>query len=151
MSPPITQTDRIELPKDTLVAKVGENGLTADVEGLSLYYAPAGKGYLIASSQGSNHLLVFERSGQHEHVLTVDPQAGRFGDIDETDGIDVSNEATSDLFPDGLLVVQDGKNEGGQNFKFFAWKDVAGGRLLIDTSCSARKPNPTGASLKPAP
>ena len=37
-----------------LVARVGENGLTADVEGLTIYYAARGRGYLIASSQGSN-------------------------------------------------------------------------------------------------
>ncbi|WP_422927539.1 phytase [Singulisphaera sp. PoT] len=127
----------------TLIAKVGENGLADDVEGLCLYYAPEGKGYLIASSQGNSRFLVFERSGRHEHVLTIDPEAGSFGDIDETDGIEVSNEALSGLFPDGLFVVQDGKNDGGQNFKFFGWKDVAGGKLLIDTTSSARKPSPT--------
>ncbi len=135
--------------KRTLVAKVGENGLTADVEGLTIYYAPEEKGYLIASSQGSNHFHIYERSGKHAHVLTVDPQAGTFGDIDETDGVDVTNEATSERFPAGLLVVQDGKNEGGQNFKFFDWRDVAGSRLVIDKTSSARKPGSAAKTERP--
>jgi 3-phytase len=35
-------------------------------------------------------------------------------------------------------VVQDGENAGRQNFKLFAWDDVAGGRLVVDTTLSAR-------------
>jgi 3-phytase len=58
--------------------------------------------------------------------------------VADTDGIDVTNERTSDAFPRGVVVVQDGKNDGRQNFKLFAWEDVAGGRLLIDTTPSAR-------------
>jgi 3-phytase len=121
------------------VARVGEHGLTADIEGLTIYYAPAGRGYLLASSQGSSTINVYERSGDHAYVATIDPKAsGAIDDVAETDGIDVTNQPTSPLFPRGLLVVQDGKNDGRQNFKLFAWEDVAGGRLVVDTSSSAR-------------
>ena len=120
------------------MARVGEHGLTADVEGLALYYAPEGKGYLLASSQGSNTVNVYERSGDHAYVLTIDPKAGETDDVAETDGLDVTNEPTSPAFPRGLLVLQDGENEGRQNFKLFAWEDVAGGRLVIDTTSSVR-------------
>jgi 3-phytase len=122
----------------TSVAKVGEHGLASDVEGLAIYYAPGGKGYLIASSQGNGTFHVYEREAPHAHVLTIDPKAGSIDDVADTDGIDVTNERTSDAFPRGVVVVQDGKNEGRQNFKFFAWEDVAEGRLLIDTTPSAR-------------
>jgi 3-phytase len=122
----------------TLVAKVGEHGLAADVEGLAIYYAPGGKGYLIAASQGNGTFHVYDREAPHAHVLTIDPKSGSIDDVAETDGLDVTNERTSDAFPRGLVVVQDGKNEGRQNFKFFAWDDVAGDRLLIDTTPSAR-------------
>ncbi len=120
-------------------ARVGEHGLTADIEGLAIYYAPAGKGYLLASSQGSSTINVYDRSGDHAYILTIDPKAsGAIDDVAETDGIDVTNRRTSPIFPRGLLVVQDGKNDGHQNFKLFAWEDVAGGRLVVDTTSAAR-------------
>ena len=43
------------------VASVGDHGLMADVEGLAIYYAPGGKGYLLASSQGSGTVNVYDR------------------------------------------------------------------------------------------
>jgi 3-phytase len=120
------------------VAHVGEHGLTADVEGLTLYYARDGKGYLLASSQGSSTFNVYERSGDHAYVATIDPKPGATDDVAHTDGIDVTNERTSPRFPRGLLVVQDGGNDGRQNFKLFAWDEVAGSRLVVDTTRSAR-------------
>ncbi len=43
------------------VGSVGDGNLTADIEGLTMYYASDGKGYLIASSQGSSQYAVYER------------------------------------------------------------------------------------------
>ena len=123
----------------TLVAKVGDHGLAADVEGLTIYYASGSKGYLIASSQGSSTFQVYDRDGSNAFVLTIDPSKGALGDVGETDGIDVTNVATSAHFPHGLFVCQDGHGRDGfQNFKFFAWDKIAGNRLLIDTSRPAR-------------
>jgi 3-phytase len=120
------------------VARVGEHGLTADIEGLALYYAPAGKGYLLASSQGSSTINVYDRGGDHAYILTIDPKAGTIDDIADSDGLDVTNERSSPLFPRGFLVIQDGQNERAQNFKLFTWEEVASNRLLVDTTSSAR-------------
>ena len=121
------------------MARVGEHGLTADVEGLAIYYAPAGKGYLLASSQGSSTVnRLRTRPAITPTSLTIDPKAGETDDVADTDGLDVTNERTSPLFPRGLLVLQDGENDGRQNFKLFAWDDVAGDRLVVDTTSSAR-------------
>ena len=120
------------------VARVGEHGLTADIEGLALYYAPSGKGYLLASSQGSNTINIYDRGGDHAYILTIDPKAGTIDDIADSDGLDVTNERSSPLFPRGFLVIQDGRNEGPQNFKLFSWEEVASDRLLVDTTSSAR-------------
>jgi 3-phytase len=123
----------------TLVAKVGDHGLTADVEGLTIYYGSDSKGYLIASSQGAGTFQVYDRTGSNAFVLAIDPSSGTIGDVGETDGIDVTNVATSSRFPRGLFVCQDGRGKNGfQNFKFFAWDQIAGDRLIVDTKRSAR-------------
>jgi 3-phytase len=124
----------------TLVARVGEHGLAADVEGLTIYYAAGAKGYLIASSQGANAFKVYERGGSNAFVLTIDPAGGPGLDVSDSDGIDVVNVATSSHFPHGLFVCQDGgrQRDGRQNFKLFAWDQIAGDRLLIDTTRSVR-------------
>jgi 3-phytase len=119
----------------TLVARVGVNGLTADVEGLTIYYASGGRGYLIASSQGNNTFKVYTREGDNRYVLTIDPAGGTIDDVSDTDGITVTNRPTSSQFPHGSFVVQDGENLGGnQNFKLYSWEDIAGRDLLVDTS-----------------
>jgi 3-phytase len=128
--------------KGTLIARVGAHGLAADVEGLTLYCAAGGKGYLIASSQGTNTFKVYAREGDNAFVCTIDPKPG--GDIDDvsdTDGIAVTNRPTSAKFPQGFLIVQDGSNRGGnQNFKLYRWEDIAGANLIVDTKCDPRKP-----------
>ena len=43
--------------------------LTADVEGLSIYYASGGAGYLLASSQGDSTYSVYERQPPHAFRL----------------------------------------------------------------------------------
>lgn len=125
--------------RPTRVATVGEHGLTRDVEGLALYGAAGGKGYLIVSSQGSNTFIVYARDGDNRYVLTIDPKEGQIDDVSDTDGIAVTNRPTSAQFPAGFLVVQDGSNKGGnQNFKLYDWRDIAGTRLLVDTAWNPR-------------
>ncbi len=125
--------------KRTLAARVGEHGLKADVEGLTIYYASGTSGYLIASSQGASTFKVYERNGTNAFVQTIDPAGDSSLDVSETDGIDVTNVPTSSRFPRGLFVCQDGRQRNGrQNFKFFAWEDIAGNRLLIDTTRPVR-------------
>jgi 3-phytase len=142
-----------------LVAKVGEHGLTADVEGLAIYAGENGQGYLIVSSQGNNTFKVYERSGRNRFVMTIDPDAGQLGKPTDTDGIAVTNRPLGRNFPKGLFVVQDGKKHptipkkktGPQNFKFYAWEDIAGSRLTIDTRWNPRPYSGTQLGMSPAP
>ena len=116
-----------------LIAKVGENGLTADVEGLAIYSGPGDEGYLIASSQGSGDFKVFERTGANRFVATIN-----LG-LADVDGLDVVSAPTSTRFLRGLFVCQGGKTTGvNQNFKFVAWDEIAGDRLLIDAARPGR-------------
>ncbi len=90
-------------PAATLVAAVGTNGLTADVEGLTIYYAANGQGYLIASSQGSDDFKVYDRQPPHNFVSTFSVQSAS-----TTDGIDVTNLNLGGSFPQGLFTLHNG-------------------------------------------
>src|SRR5262245_9468147 len=128
------------IPVDT----VGPSGhLTADVEGLSIYYAPGGAGYLLASSQGSNTFVVYQRAAPHAYLLTF--QVGTNGGlgidgVSETDGIDVTNRGLGSAFPGGLFVAQDDNNTSpslNQNFKLVPWPAIANASdppLIIEPS-----------------
>jgi len=124
----------------TAVARVKPDGeLTDDVEGLAIY--PRGDGgFLVASSQGSNSYAVYDRLPPHTFRGLFRVRADAVSGIDgasETDGLDVASAALPG-FPDGLLVVQDGRNvepEAAQNFKFVSWRDVA---AALDLPAPAR-------------
>jgi hypothetical protein len=107
----------------------GGGHLAADVEGLAIYSASGGAGYLVASSQGDDAFVVYERRPPHEHRLTFEIAANAALGIDavsDTDGIDVTSFGLGSAFPGGLFVAQDGSNPGAnQNFKFVSWQDIA--------------------------
>jgi 3-phytase len=90
-------------PAGQLIAPTGSNGLTPDVEGITLYYAANGEGYLIASSQGSDNFKVYERKEPHDFVTTFTVH-----DAGDSDGIDVTNVGLGSMFPDGLFAAHNG-------------------------------------------
>lgn len=119
---PDAADDRI--PVDTSAA----NGhLAQDVEGLAIYNAGGGDGYLIASSQGRNEFVLYQRDDPNNYVGTFRVVAGNGIDgVTGSDGIDVVSVNLGGAFSSGLFVVQDDRNDGGnQNFKLIAWRDVA--------------------------
>jgi 3-phytase len=115
-------------PKRTLIDTTDENGhLTADVEGLAIFYGPNGAGYVIASSQGSDSFAIYERCGGNAYVLTVAIAEGNGIDgVTGTDGIDVISTRLGAHFPGGLFVAQDDENGSDtQNFKLVSWPAIA--------------------------
>lgn len=124
----------------TRVDTTGSGGhLDADVEGLAIYYASDGTGYLIASSQGNNEFAVYRREGNNEYINSFRLVSGNGIDaVSDTDGIDVTNFALGPQFPNGMFIAQDNND----NFKFVKWEaiDAAfGGILTSDTSWDPRK------------
>ncbi|MDG9670508.1 phytase [Hahella sp. CR1] len=126
----------------------GGQHLKADVEGLTIYYGPGKSGYLLASSQGDDRYVVYDRQGSNAYVGEFAIVDGPYTDgTQETDGGAVINVNMGPDFPYGLLVVQDGDNtpdelddEGKKrdntNFKFVPWQDVANSQfppLMIET------------------
>lgn len=140
-------------PDGTLIHAIADpaSHLSPDVEGLTIYYADSGTGYLMASSQGDNTFVVYTREGDNSYLGSF--QVGANGDIDgseECDGAMILNVPLGDQYPNGLLVVQDGGNDptvmveddgemenAATNFKYVPWERVANGfatPLKIDTT-----------------
>lgn len=110
------------------VDSVGKGSLVADVEGLAIYRASGGGGFLVVSSQGDNAYALYRRAPPNEYV-------GRFRITDgtavdgtsETDGLEVTSTELPEPYTEGLLVVQDGDNtlpRAPQNFKLVPWSEV---------------------------
>jgi 3-phytase len=109
----------------------GANGLKADIEGVSIWHGKGGNGYVVLSNQGADNYAVYRLEGDNAFVglfhIVADPASGIDG-VSETDGLDVTSAPLGARFPDGLLVVQDGRNlspRERQNFKFVSWRAVA--------------------------
>lgn len=113
--------------------------LTADVEGITIYYAGGGQGYLIASSQGNNTYAIYKRESDNAFVGSFRITAANGIDgTEDTDGIDVINLALGELFPHGLFLAHDGEDSpsGKTNLKLVPWDSIARSfnpPLLIDT------------------
>ncbi len=131
-----------EKRRKLLMSDENNPAIKFDVEGLSIYYAANGKGYLIASSQGNYSYAVFEREGNNKYLFSFKISDGALDGAEETDGLDVSNRPLGKDYPYGLFVVQDGfnKDENGtavpQNFKMVGWEKIAKlvqPELIVDT------------------
>lgn len=110
-----------------LVDQVGSKQLGHDdVEGLALYSTGPERGYLVASSQGTHSYAVYRREGANEPLGSFRLVTGNGIDtVSETDGLELVSVPLGPRFPEGLLVVQDDKNEGlTKNFKLVSWADV---------------------------
>lgn len=128
-----------DLTSPTLIHAIDDEILFADVEGLTIYYADGGTGYLLVSSQGNNSYAVYTREGDNDYLGGFQIVAN--GDIDsaeESDGAMVLNVPLSEKFPNGVLIVQDGQDEPfvemeeegemeivSANFKYVDWEQVA--------------------------
>ncbi|WP_394831906.1 phytase [Pendulispora rubella] len=125
-----------------------QSKIARDVEGLTIFYAPGGKGYLLASSQGQAHgepplapqpglddtFAIFTREGDNAYLgsfsISANPELG-IDAVQECDGADVTNVSLPG-YPHGLLITQDGYNDdnlsgdpSATNLKFTPWDRIA--------------------------
>ena len=119
----------------TKVDDVDGTHLTADIEGLAIYYG--GPGYLLVSSQGSSDYAVYRRD-TNTYLGRFSVKDGTVDGTSHTDGIDVTNRGLGNTYGFGMFVTQDDSNPGGnQNFKMVPWDRIAKSftnPLSIDTS-----------------
>ncbi len=106
-----------------LVARVGENGLAADVEGLAVLPLSDSDGYLLVSNQGVDNFHVYHFGDAFEFL-------GAFAieGAEHTDGIDVSGVALDHRFPGGIFTCHTVAAEGGVKrcpVLVTSWLDIA--------------------------
>lgn len=94
----------------------------ADIEGMEIYTFD-GQRYLVASSQGNDSYAVYAVDDDMRWLgsfrIAPDIEKGIDG-ASETDGLAISSANLGAGYPEGLLVVQDGRNvmpSDKQNFK----------------------------------
>jgi 3-phytase len=93
-----------------------------DIEGLALFSTDH-KDYLLASIQGNFSYAIFELGENERYVSSFIIGDGQTVDgVEETDGIEINLSNFGELYPKGILVVQDGYNFDNdslvnQNFK----------------------------------
>lgn len=123
--------DLSEQNKDpVLVDEVSPRGhLVADVEGVAIYRSENSKSYLVVSSQGDNSFHVYNLSNQEWLGAIKIGKSDLIDEVTDTDGIEILNPGEVQMFPNGLLLVQDGENDSGtkkqnQNFKAVDWKNI---------------------------
>ncbi len=109
-----------------MFAPVDNKTLFADAEGLAL--APRGRngGFLIVSSQGDSAYAAYRLSdGRFWGRFRIVAGPSGVGGTSETDGIEISVEDFGPIFPQGLMIAQDGDNApAAQNFKLVDWREV---------------------------
>jgi 3-phytase len=106
-----------------LVARVDNQHLVADVEGLALLRIGE-QAWLVASSQGDNAYAVFALPAMTP-AGRFNVVAGKVGATEETDGIARVGGSFGADYPEGLFVAQDGHNQpAAQNFKLVSWAAV---------------------------
>ncbi|MFJ8668894.1 phytase [Streptomyces sp. NPDC093600] len=121
----------------------GGEHLSADAEGVTVYHAEDGTGYVLASSQGDDTFAVYERDGDNRYVgsFSVTDSTATDG-VQHSDGATVVNVPLGRPFPKGLLVTHDGEatpadgDREGTNFKLTRWDAVAAAfpePLTVDT------------------
>jgi len=107
-----------------LVARVDRKQLVADVEGLAIAPEGADGGWLVASSQGDNAFALY-RLPDMAPAGRFRIARGRFGSVEDTDGIALALGDFGPGYPGGLFVAQDGKNRPrAQNFKLLPWASI---------------------------
>src|SRR3989338_4590446 len=134
---PIDGSSRVQVDRTS-------NGghLTADVEGMSIYYTSQGTGYLLVSSQGNSIIAVYTKEGNNNYLGSFRIVAnGAIDAVSGSDGIDVTNFPLGNSFSKGIFVVHDASNTGGSasNHKYVPWEEISNKLgLTIDTSWDPR-------------
>lgn len=111
----------------TELALFATEGIADDHEGLSIYKANDGTGYILLSDQQANQFHVFPREGTKEQPH-YHPQLKIIKtSTDESDGSEVTNVSLNRTFRNGLFVAM--STDG--TFQLYGWEQLAGNDLFL--------------------
>jgi len=119
------------------LAHFARDGFGGDREGIAIYAAPEGGGYVIATDQLplDSRYRLYRRGGAEGGGNGSPAFAGVFsGGADSTDGIEATARSLGTEFPRGLFVAM---NSRARNFLLFRWEDV-------EQAIAPRGPAPAG-------
>lgn len=108
-----------ENQKRNKVHKTDKKNLIPDLEGVALLDLSDGEGYLFVSVQGNNSYAIFDRKTLDLIALFQITKGDVIGGVEETDGIEIVNRDKFSYF-----IVQDGLNEGHQNYKLVKLDEI---------------------------
>jgi myo-inositol-hexaphosphate 3-phosphohydrolase len=113
-----------------IIIDTRQGNIVGDPEGITILKTSDKDGYVILSSQGNSKFNVYKRTSPHNFIKSFSIKgSGLVDEVNDTDGLDITNINLGASFPAGILVVQDGRNEdtssnNTQNFKYISTKDV---------------------------
>jgi 3-phytase len=119
-------------PVDPQAPSYGGKNLTADAEGVDIWYGPGRAGYVIVSSQGDDTYGVYALTGRNPSLGTFRVAGDGVDDVNGSDGLAVSNAPVGE-YESGLLVTHDEPETGpdtdpdrdATGFSYVHWGDVA--------------------------
>lgn len=118
-------------PVDPEAPSYGGTNLTADAEGVDIWYGPGRTGYVIVSSQGDDTYGVYDLTGRNRSLGTFRVAGDGVDDVNGSDGLAVSNAPVGE-YESGLLVTHDEPETGpdvdpdrdATGFSYVHWGDV---------------------------
>ncbi|WP_285100828.1 phytase [Promicromonospora sp. MEB111] len=119
-------------PVDPEAPSYGGTNLTADAEGVDIWYGPGRTGYVIVSSQGDDTYGVYALTGRNRSLGAFRVAGDGVDDVNGSDGLAVSNAPVGE-YRYGLLVTHDEPETGpdvdpdrdATGFSYVHWGDVA--------------------------
>jgi 3-phytase len=110
---------------DEELALFGTEGFTDDNEGISIFDAGNGKGFILVSDQQANQFHIFQREGTsdnpHQHNLLKVIKVS----TNESDGSEISNVAFNATFKNGIFVAM----SDNRTFQYYRIEDILGDLL----------------------
>ena len=134
------ETEECE-PNDPEAGGYGGDLLTADAEGVDVYYGPDREGYVIVSSQGDDTYAVYSTLPRNRPLGSFRVAGDGVDDLNGSDGLTVTNRSVGE-YDEGLLVSHDEPETGpdvdaerdATNFSYVSWGAVADSMgLLVST------------------
>ena len=102
------------------LALFATEGFTDDHEGISIFDAGNGKGFIIVSDQQANEFKIYPREGSatnpHDHALIESVLVSTV----ESDGSEISNVAFNDTFKRGIFVAM----SDDKTFQYYRVEDI---------------------------